>query len=85
MKHLFLTVSFLFACTMAWAHAPGEPCNGHHDHGHNHAEELLQQYYDSIYSEMEGDLSEVSVTGRSTLNSKLTPTRVTTIGTAELC
>lgn len=114
MKNLFLTVSFLFACTMAWAHAPGEPCNGHHDHhGHeskvespkaevhdNHDgnshdghfdrlsdrhDDLLQQYYDSIYSEMEGDLSEVSVTGRSTLNSKLTPTRVTTIGTAELC
>ena len=129
MKNLYLTLSFLFACTMAWAHAPGEPCNGHHDHGHeskvesqkskvhddhnghdhaehnheghnhdanhaghdhaheghNHSEELLQQYYDSIYQQMEGDLDEVSVTGRSTLNNKLSTSRVTTIGTAELC
>ena len=128
MKHLILTLSFLFAFAMAWAHAPGEPSNGHHDHGHeskvesqksqvasqkskvyddhaghdhaghfdklsdrhnheghNHSEELLQQYYDSIYSQMEGNLDEISVRGRSTLNNKLSAGRVSTIGTAELC
>ncbi|MED9995851.1 MAG: TonB-dependent receptor [Paludibacteraceae bacterium] len=58
--------------------------NHNHD-GHNHSEELLQQYYDSIYQQMEGDLDEVSVTGRSTINSKLSAGRVSTIGTAELC
>ncbi|MBQ2024887.1 MAG: TonB-dependent receptor [Paludibacteraceae bacterium] len=57
-----------------------------HEHeGHNHTEDLLRQYYDSIYNDMEGDLDEISVTGRSTLNNKLSAGRVSTIGTAELC